>query len=82
MNATSNTVQLSLTLGGSPIALTDDGTGQIYFGSMPPAIRQALLLLVSHSYEYREPIQPGTSMAAIPFSVEALLAPYRVQEFV
>jgi hypothetical protein len=33
VNSTSNTFQISLTLGGSPITLVNNGTGTIYYGS-------------------------------------------------
>lgn len=50
------------------------------FGSTPadvPApIRQALLLLVAHWYEHRDPGEIGTPEARIPSSVSALLANY------
>ncbi len=50
------------------------------FGSVPadvPApIRQALLLLVAHWYEHRDPGEIGTPEARIPPSVSALLANY------
>ena len=41
---------------------------------VPAAIRQAMLLLVTQWYEYRQVTGAG---AALPFAVEALLAPYR-----
>ena len=41
---------------------------------VPAAIRQAMLLLVTQWYEHRQVTGTGT---ALPFSVEALLAPYR-----
>jgi uncharacterized phiE125 gp8 family phage protein len=44
--------------------------------AVPAPIRQALLLLVAHWYEHREPVQPG-SAAPVPDTVAALLAPYR-----
>lgn len=51
------------------------------FGSSPadvPApIRQALLLLIAHWYEHREPVEVGEALAPIPVSVSELLAPYR-----
>ncbi len=41
---------------------------------VPAAIRQAMLLLVTQWYEHRQVTGTGT---ALPFAVEALLAPYR-----
>jgi uncharacterized phiE125 gp8 family phage protein len=46
-------------------------------GSVPPPIRQALLMLVAHWYENREPVLVGTSASSIPDTISALLAPYR-----
>lgn len=45
--------------------------------SVPHDIRHALLLLVAHWYEHREPATRGGT-PAIPDAVSALLAPYRV----
>jgi uncharacterized phiE125 gp8 family phage protein len=45
--------------------------------SVPAPIRQALLMLVAHWYEHREPVLAGTVPAPIPDTVSALLAPYR-----
>ncbi|MEM1307260.1 MAG: head-tail connector protein [Pseudomonadota bacterium] len=51
------------------------------FGPMaadvPAPIRQALLQLIAHWFENREPITFGTTGARIPDTVSALLAPYR-----
>lgn len=41
---------------------------------VPAAIRQAMLLLVTQWYEHRQVTGAGS---ALPFAVEALLAPYR-----
>jgi uncharacterized phiE125 gp8 family phage protein len=52
------------------------------FGSaatdVPAPIRQALLMLVAHWYEHREPIEIGSAATAIPAPVSELLLPYRV----
>lgn len=45
---------------------------------VPAPIRQAVLLLVAHWYENREPIAIGSSSVAIPESVSQLLKPYRM----
>jgi len=45
--------------------------------AVPQNIKQALLLLVAHWYENREPREDG-SIAAIPEAVSTLLSPYRV----
>jgi uncharacterized phiE125 gp8 family phage protein len=54
----------------------DDGT------DVPEAIRQAIMLLVGHWYENREPVIIGTIQSNLPFAVQALLNPYRTWEFV
>ena len=44
---------------------------------VPATIRQALLLLVAHWYENREPVEIGAEHNAIPAMVSDLLLPYR-----
>lgn len=44
---------------------------------VPAPVRQALLLLVAHWYEHRDPIEVGSKDAAIPPAVSNLLQPYR-----
>lgn len=45
---------------------------------VPGPIRQALLLLVAHWYEAREPVTPGGMVnAPLPGTIAGLLAPYR-----
>ena len=44
---------------------------------VPQPIRHALLLLVAHWYENREPVDIGAAATAIPPAVSELLAPYR-----
>lgn len=43
-------------------------------GDVPPPLRQALLLLVAHWFEHREPAGAGTEL---PRAVTALVAPWR-----
>jgi uncharacterized phiE125 gp8 family phage protein len=46
---------------------------------VPQALRQAIRMLVSHWYDNRGVVAPGTTQAvAMPETVAALLAPYRV----
>jgi uncharacterized phiE125 gp8 family phage protein len=61
-----NGIEIALTLGFG--ATADD---------VPQTIRHALLLLVAHWYENREPVEIGASSTAIPSMVAELLAPYR-----
>lgn len=44
---------------------------------VPQPIRQALLLLVAHWYENREPVEIGATATSIPAGVSELLMPYR-----
>ena len=46
--------------------------------SVPEAIRQAILLMVGHSYENREAVSVGGAVSVFPLAVDALLAPYRL----
>lgn len=46
-------------------------------GDVPEPIRHAILLLVAHWYEHRDPMEIGTVGAAIPAAVSDLLKPYR-----
>ena len=43
---------------------------------VPAPIRQALLLLVAHWYEHRDPGEIGSVEARVPAAVSTLLAPY------
>ncbi len=45
--------------------------------SVPSTIRHALLLLVAHWYENREPVEIGSGVNAVPPMVAELLAPHR-----
>lgn len=44
---------------------------------IPQPIRHAILLLVAHWYEHRDPLEIGSAAAAIPAAVSDLLRPYR-----
>ena len=45
---------------------------------VPAPIRQAVLLLVAHWYEHREPVVIGAPTAAVPQMVSQLLHPFRL----
>ncbi|HJZ42692.1 MAG TPA: head-tail connector protein [Hyphomicrobiaceae bacterium] len=45
--------------------------------SVPAPIRQAILLLVAHWYEHREPVELGAPGVPVPPMVSELLLPYR-----
>lgn len=63
-------------LGGIEIAFTAGYGGA---GAVPAALRQAILLLVAHWFENREPVPPRTFGTPVPAAVYGLLAPYRVR---
>lgn len=44
---------------------------------VPAPVRQALLLLVAHWYEHRDPFEIGAPQTHVPSAVSRLLAPYR-----
>ncbi len=46
--------------------------------AVPKPIHHAILLLVAHWYENREPVNIGNIVNALPFTVDSLLAPCRV----
>jgi uncharacterized phiE125 gp8 family phage protein len=65
-----NPIKITFTCGYGPTA-----------SNVPTPIKQALLLLISHWYENREPFNisiSGNSVVPIPLTVDALLANYRV----
>lgn len=49
--------------------------------NVPEGIKQAMLLLIAHWYENREPINIGNIVTEIPETANALLWPYRVVQF-
>jgi uncharacterized phiE125 gp8 family phage protein len=46
-------------------------------GDVPRPIRQAILLLVAHWFERREPVEVGDAIVTLPDMVSELLQPYR-----
>lgn len=51
------------------------------WNDVPEAIRHALMLLVSHWYEAREPVNIGAAVNDVPMTVDALLSQYRQYSF-
>ena len=47
--------------------------------AVPDDIKHAIKLLVGHWYESREAVVVGTSANTIPFTVQALLSPYKIK---
>jgi len=66
VTAPANGIAITFTAGFGPTA-----------EDVPAPIRQALLLLVAHWYEHRDPIEIGEPQTAIPKAVSDLLMPYR-----
>ena len=76
--------KLSLTSGGAAVDITGAGTGtgsQFYLGVIPRPILDAMLLMLTHWYENRGPVNIGNIVNEIPMSARALLSPYRVLTF-
>ncbi len=44
---------------------------------VPAPLRQAVLLLVAHWYEHRDPIEIGSEATVIPHGISELVAPWR-----
>lgn len=61
-----NGIEIAFTAGFGPAA-----------SDVPATIRHALLLLVAHWYEHREPVEIGAGASAVPAMVSELLGPYR-----
>jgi uncharacterized phiE125 gp8 family phage protein len=72
INPTTDTLQLS-TDGATPVTITTAGTGINYLGTVPEAIKQAMLMLVAHWYENRETVNAGSLTSSIPFGADQLL---------
>lgn len=45
-------------------------------GSLPPTLQQAVLMIAAHWYNQREAVS-SAQMAEVPYTVQALLKPYR-----
>lgn len=65
-----------------PTGLQEINGVQITFESgykqLPDPLHQAVLMLIGHMYEERQPVIVGTSIENLPFSVKALSWPYRI----
>jgi len=55
--------------------------GYIDVASVPAPLKTAILLLVGHWYENRSAVVVGAAPAALPFAVDALIAPFRRMQF-
>jgi hypothetical protein len=45
--------------------------------TLPKPLYQAILLMVGHLYEHREPVIAGVGVTKVPLSLEYLLFPYK-----
>jgi uncharacterized phiE125 gp8 family phage protein len=52
-----------------------------YQANVPAGLKHAILLLVGHWYEQRQPVNIGTSVTQIPFTVKWLCDSYRVHHW-
>jgi uncharacterized phiE125 gp8 family phage protein len=66
-----------------PVTLRDDaGVSVVYTAGaatlldVPADIRHAALLLAAHLFEHPTPVVTGKTLAQLPYTVDALLAPY------
>ena len=75
VNASTNTLQLSETEGGTAIDLTTDGTGTWYIGfsEVPRVIKQAILMTLAGCNEYRTDEITGTIISKVMMSSRYLL---------
>jgi hypothetical protein len=44
---------------------------------LPKPLKQAILLMIGHLYNSREPVQIGVGITKVPYSLEYLIAPYK-----
>lgn len=47
------------------------------YGDVPAPIRQAALMLVDVSYQYRSPVSP-TNVSVVPYTFDILVKPYMI----
>lgn len=76
---TLNVFQVSLTMGGSAVDITDTGTGTSYIGEVPRAIKRWIVLRAGTKFENREEVAVLNRGAIQQFGyVDTLLDPWRV----
>ena len=77
------TFGLSLTSGGAAAALTDDGTGLHFLGTIPESARAAMLLMIGTWFEQREEASAqALHLLPAPIAAQRLLESVRVRRFV
>ena len=45
--------------------------------ALPVPIKQAILMMIGHLYNMREPVISGVSVSKVPYAIEFLLAPFK-----
>jgi uncharacterized phiE125 gp8 family phage protein len=74
VGASSNTLQLAATSGGSAIDLTSSGSGTLYLGEVPALAREAMLLCVAFWFARRgDDADPAALTARVPALANELL---------
>lgn len=81
-NVSGLTCQLSLVPGGSALDLTSTGSGQLFVGTCPDDVLQAIRVLTTGAYEFRTP-KHEFQLSDLPYgnAVLSLLGPYRPARF-
>ena len=47
-------------------------------GVLPKPLYQAILLMIGHLYDTREPVMVGVSVVKCPYTLDYLVAPYKI----
>ncbi len=70
---TSTTIQVETSVDGGAVDITGEGTGTHVIDQPPEEAKQAILLLVSHWFESREPVVVGSVASPIDMTYRALI---------
>lgn len=86
VSGASGTFKVSESYGGTAVDITSEGLpaddeGAYFINAIPPHVRHAMLLMVGHFYENREPVVVGQIVSQIPNTMKFLLDTERVYEF-
>ncbi len=73
VNATETTIQLATLYGGSPVEITDAGSGVHVLGETPIVYRQAILMLAGYWHANREAFLTGAVSRDHALSLDALI---------
>ena len=66
------------TRGGPATVTARFVAGYASMADVPEQLRLAIMLLTSHFYENREPVNVGNIVTPIPMTLDALIEPYRL----